>query len=74
MNASTKFSNTSIKHKNKDSFLVRRNYLTSTEMCYKSCFNGYTGILEYMEVMKLFNRNIKKSKSFLYNILGCKGF
>ena len=25
-------------------FLVKRNYLVSTEMRYKPCFNGYNGI------------------------------
>ena len=28
-------------------------------------------IMEYIEVIKLYNRNIKRSQSFLYNVLGC---
>ena len=36
-------------------------------MRYKLCFNGYNGIIE---VIKLYNRNIKRSQSFLYNVLG----
>ena len=36
-------------------------------MRYKPCFNEYNGI---KEVIKLYNRNIKRSQSFLYNVLG----
>ena len=71
MKASTKFGNISIVEKVvsniRDSFLVKRNYLISTEMRYKPCFNGYTGI---NRSHKLYNRNIKRSESFLYNVLG----
>ena len=35
-------------------------------MRYKPCFNEYNGI---KEVIKLYNRNIKRSQSFLYNVL-----
>ena len=49
MNVSTQFSNISISEKAKNrglkhSFLVKRNYLISTEMRYKPCFNGHNRI------------------------------
>ena len=51
MNTSTKFSNISISEKAKNRglkhitfLLVKGNYLISTEMRYKLCFNGYNGI------------------------------
>ena len=51
MNTSTKFSNISISEKAKIrglkhiTFLfMKRNNLISTEMRYKTCFNGYNGI------------------------------
>ena len=51
MNASTKLSNISMSEKAEimvsniqHSFSVKRNYLIATEMLYKPCFNGYTGI------------------------------
>ena len=49
MNTSTKFSNISISEKAKNCGLkhitfLKRNYLISTEMRYKPCFNGYNEI------------------------------
>ena len=50
INTSKKSSNISIREKAKNRglkdtfFLVKRNYLISTEMRYKPCFNGYNGI------------------------------
>ena len=35
-------------------------------MRYKPCFNRY---MEQIEVIKLYNRNIKRSQSLLYNVL-----
>ena len=46
---------------------MKRNCLISTEIRYKPCFNGYNGIIE---VIKVYNGNIKRSHSFLLNVLG----
>ena len=43
------------------------NYLISTEMHYKPCFNGNNGINKSYK--KLYNRNSKRSHSFLLNVL-----
>ena len=40
-------------------------------MCYKPCLNGYIGI---KEVIKLYNRNIKRSQSFLHNVIDIAKF
>ena len=70
MNTSTKFCNISITEnrglKHITLLFVKCNCLISTEMRYKPCFNEYNGI---KEVIKLYNRNIKRSQSFLYNVL-----
>ena len=44
---------------------MKRNYLISTEMHYKLISMD---IMESIEVIKLYNRNIKRSHSFLLNV------
>ena len=73
MNTSTKFSNISISEKAKNRglkhiafLLLKRNYLISTE-CVTSLVS--MDIMEKIEVIKLYNRTIKKNHSFLLNAL-----
>ena len=57
---------------------MKCNCLIFTEMRYKPCFNGYNhgynqwihhDTVESIEVIKLYNTNIKRSQSCLYNVL-----
>ena len=77
MNTSTKFSNISISEKAKNRglkhiafLLLKRNYLISTE-CVTSLVS--MDIMEKIEVIKLYIRNIKRSQSFSYNVHGFLG-
>ena len=71
MNTSTKFSNISISEKAKNCGLKHITILFSVISYPLKCVTSLISmdIMESIEVIKLYNRNIKRSHSFLLNVL-----